>query len=115
MGATGAGKRPESTPKSTKVIATSSNEQHGKRSPPSPFQRPVPIDLGAVLALFKALALFKKAGCSSAPHVPAPSFNAGVPETAPPAILARLRQRNSAVAAQRRDAVEAASARLPAS
>jgi cyclohexyl-isocyanide hydratase len=48
-------------------------------------------------------------------YAPAPPFAAGLPETAPPAILAQVRQRLSAMAAQRRDAVEAAAARLPAS
>jgi cyclohexyl-isocyanide hydratase len=49
-------------------------------------------------------------------YAPAPPFDAGVPETAPPAILARVRARNAAaaVAASRRDAVEAAAARLAA-
>jgi len=45
-------------------------------------------------------------------YAPAPPFNAGRPETAPPAILARVRARNAAMAARRRDAVEAAAARL---
>ena len=43
---------------------------------------------------------------------PAPPFNAGVPETAPPAILARVRERLGGMAEQRRGAVEAAAARL---
>ena len=47
-------------------------------------------------------------------YAPAPPFDAGSPETAPPAILARLRERNAAMAARRRDAVETAAARLPA-
>jgi cyclohexyl-isocyanide hydratase len=47
-------------------------------------------------------------------YAPAPPFNAGLPETAPPAILARVRERTSAMAARRRDAVEAAAARLAA-
>jgi cyclohexyl-isocyanide hydratase len=45
-------------------------------------------------------------------YAPAPPFDAGVPETAPPAILARVRERLEAMAAQRRGAVEAAAARL---
>jgi cyclohexyl-isocyanide hydratase len=45
-------------------------------------------------------------------YAPAPPFNAGCPETAPPAILARLRERNAALAPRRRQAVEAAAARL---
>ena len=48
-------------------------------------------------------------------YAPAPPFNAGSPETAPPAILAHVRERLSAIAAQRREAVEAAAARLAAS
>jgi cyclohexyl-isocyanide hydratase len=48
-------------------------------------------------------------------YAPAPPFNAGSPETAPPAILARVRERLSATAAQRRGAVESAAARLIAS
>jgi cyclohexyl-isocyanide hydratase len=45
-------------------------------------------------------------------YAPAPPFNAGVPETAPPAILARVRERLAGMAEQRRGAVEAAAARL---
>jgi cyclohexyl-isocyanide hydratase len=45
-------------------------------------------------------------------YAPAPPFDAGAPETAPPAILARVRERNAALAASRRDAVESAAARL---
>src|SRR5216683_2915894 len=48
-------------------------------------------------------------------YAPAPPFDAGLPETAPPAILARVRERISATAAQRRAAVESAAARLAAS
>jgi len=48
-------------------------------------------------------------------YAPAPPFDAGLPETAPPAILARVRERISAMAAQRRGAVESAAARLAAS
>lgn len=46
-------------------------------------------------------------------YAPSPPFNAGRPETAPPAILARVRERHASIAAQRRSAVEAAAARLP--
>jgi transcriptional regulator GlxA family with amidase domain len=45
-------------------------------------------------------------------YAPAPPFDAGSPETAPPAILALVRERNAAMAASRRDAVSAAAARL---
>ena len=45
-------------------------------------------------------------------YAPAPPFDAGAPETAPAAILARVRERNAALAAGRRDAVETAAARL---
>ena len=45
-------------------------------------------------------------------YAPAPPFDAGVPETAPPAILAQVRERMTAVAERRRGAVEAAAARL---
>ena len=45
-------------------------------------------------------------------YAPAPPFDAGSPEIAPPEILARVNQRNIAAAAQRRAAVEAAAARL---
>jgi cyclohexyl-isocyanide hydratase len=48
-------------------------------------------------------------------YAPAPPFDAGRPETAPPAILARVRERMSAMAARRRGVVEAAAARLAAS
>jgi cyclohexyl-isocyanide hydratase len=47
-------------------------------------------------------------------YAPAPPFAAGSPETAPPAILARVRERNATFAAQRRGAVEAAALRLAA-
>jgi cyclohexyl-isocyanide hydratase len=45
-------------------------------------------------------------------YAPAPPFDAGLPETAPPAILARVRERNAAMAGRRLDAVETAAARL---
>ena len=48
-------------------------------------------------------------------YAPAPPFDAGSPEIAPPEILARVSQRNSAAAASRRAAVEAAAARMPTS
>ena len=48
-------------------------------------------------------------------YAPAPPFDAGVPETAPPAILARVRERLEGMAEKRRGAVEAAAARLAAS
>ncbi|HML12606.1 MAG TPA: DJ-1/PfpI family protein [Xanthobacteraceae bacterium] len=47
-------------------------------------------------------------------YAPAPPFDAGAPETAPPAILKRVRERIGEVAPQRRRAVEAAAARLKA-
>ena len=47
-------------------------------------------------------------------YAPAPPFDAGSPETAPPAILARVRERMTGMAAQRRAAVEEAAARLGA-
>jgi putative intracellular protease/amidase len=45
-------------------------------------------------------------------YAPAPPFDAGTPETAPPAILARVRDRTAPIAAARREAVERAAARL---
>jgi cyclohexyl-isocyanide hydratase len=45
-------------------------------------------------------------------YAPAPPFDAGCPETAPTAVLARVRERNEPLAARRREAVEAAAARL---
>ena len=45
-------------------------------------------------------------------YAPAPPFDAGSPETAPPAILAHVRERNATLASGRRAAVEAAAARL---
>jgi cyclohexyl-isocyanide hydratase len=45
-------------------------------------------------------------------YAPAPPFDAGDPETAPPAILERVRGRMSEIAAQRRQAVETAAARV---
>jgi cyclohexyl-isocyanide hydratase len=47
-------------------------------------------------------------------YAPAPPFDAGVPETAPPAILARVRERMAGMAERRRGAVEAAAVRLAA-
>jgi cyclohexyl-isocyanide hydratase len=47
-------------------------------------------------------------------YAPAPPFDTGRPETAPPAILARVRDQNAAGAATRRKAVEAAADRLAA-
>jgi transcriptional regulator GlxA family with amidase domain len=47
-------------------------------------------------------------------YAPAPPFDAGRPESAPPEILARATERYAAGAAQRRAAVEAAAARLDA-
>jgi len=45
-------------------------------------------------------------------YAPDPPFDAGCPETAPPSVLAQVRDRNAALAARRRQAVEAAAARL---
>ena len=45
-------------------------------------------------------------------YAPDPPFNAGCPETAPSAVLARVRELNAPLAAQRRAAVEAAAARF---
>jgi cyclohexyl-isocyanide hydratase len=45
-------------------------------------------------------------------YAPAPPFDAGSPETAPSAVLARVRERNEPFVARRREAVEAAAARL---
>src|SRR5436305_4173379 len=47
-------------------------------------------------------------------YAPAPPFESGSPETAPTEILALVHRRNEAVAGQRRQAVEAAAARLAA-
>jgi transcriptional regulator GlxA family with amidase domain len=47
-------------------------------------------------------------------YAPAPPFNAGRPEIAPPEVLARATARYAAGAAQRRSAVEAAAARMRA-
>jgi putative intracellular protease/amidase len=47
-------------------------------------------------------------------YAPAPPFDAGSPETAPPAILARVRERNAAAAVERRRQVAEAAARLGA-
>jgi cyclohexyl-isocyanide hydratase len=47
-------------------------------------------------------------------YAPAPPFDSGIPETAPPAILARVRERLAMAAVKRRSAVEAAAARLAA-
>src|SRR5579864_1867674 len=47
-------------------------------------------------------------------YAPAPPFDAGRPETAPPEILARVRERNAAGAARSQAANEAAAARLGA-
>src|SRR5439155_21295747 len=45
-------------------------------------------------------------------YAPAPPFDCGRPETAPPAILAQVRERNAAMAGGRQEAVMAAAARL---
>jgi transcriptional regulator GlxA family with amidase domain len=45
-------------------------------------------------------------------YAPAPPFNAGRPETAPPTVLARVRELNAPLAVRRRASVEAAAARL---
>ena len=45
-------------------------------------------------------------------YAPAPPFEAGAPETAPPAILARVRERMAGMAAKRNAAVAAAAERL---
>jgi cyclohexyl-isocyanide hydratase len=47
-------------------------------------------------------------------YAPAPPFNAGSPETAPPAVLARVRARMATIATQRQGAVKTAAARLVA-
>ena len=47
-------------------------------------------------------------------YAPAPPFDSGRPETAPPAILAEVSERNQLAASRRRAAVEAAAARLDA-
>ncbi|HEY1301526.1 MAG TPA: DJ-1/PfpI family protein [Stellaceae bacterium] len=45
-------------------------------------------------------------------YAPAPPFDAGRPETAPPAVLERLQQRNAAGAARSQEFIAAAAARL---
>lgn len=47
-------------------------------------------------------------------YAPAPPFDAGSPETAPPAILARVRERNAPSTALRQASIEKAAARLRA-
>ena len=47
-------------------------------------------------------------------YAPAPPFSAGSPETAPPAILARVREQGAATARARREAIETAARRLAA-
>jgi cyclohexyl-isocyanide hydratase len=47
-------------------------------------------------------------------YAPAPPFNAGRPEIAPPAILAHVRDQNAATVTTRRKAIEAAADRLAA-
>ncbi len=48
-------------------------------------------------------------------YAPAPPFNAGLPETAPAAVLTQVRESLLALAVQRRRAVESAASRLAAS
>ena len=48
-------------------------------------------------------------------YAPAPPFDAGLPETAPPTILAQVRERLATFAAQRRGVVKSAAARLAVS
>jgi transcriptional regulator GlxA family with amidase domain len=45
-------------------------------------------------------------------YAPAPPFEAGSPETAPPSIVAQLRDRNAALTDQRREIVKAAAERM---
>jgi cyclohexyl-isocyanide hydratase len=45
-------------------------------------------------------------------YAPDPPFEAGTPETAPPAILARVRKSNASNMPHRQEAIEAAAARL---
>lgn len=45
-------------------------------------------------------------------YAPAPPFNAGRPETAPPAVLALVRERMGAMEGERREAVERAASRI---
>lgn len=45
-------------------------------------------------------------------YAPAPPFDAGLPETAPSAVVAQLRERNATLAARRQQIVDAAAARL---
>jgi cyclohexyl-isocyanide hydratase len=45
-------------------------------------------------------------------YAPAPPFEAGSPETAPPSIVAQLRDRNAALTDQRREIVKAAAERV---
>jgi transcriptional regulator GlxA family with amidase domain len=45
-------------------------------------------------------------------YAPAPPFNAGSPETAPPAVLARVREQGAPTARARREAIETAARRL---
>jgi cyclohexyl-isocyanide hydratase len=47
-------------------------------------------------------------------YAPAPPFDAGSPETAPPAILARVRAQNEAAVSRRQATIEAVAARLGA-
>jgi transcriptional regulator GlxA family with amidase domain len=47
-------------------------------------------------------------------YAPAPPFNAGSPETAPPAVLARVREQGAPTARARREAIETAARRLSA-
>ncbi len=47
-------------------------------------------------------------------YAPAPPFNAGVPETAPPKVLMRVREGLASFAAQRQGAIEQAAARIAA-
>ena len=47
-------------------------------------------------------------------YAPAPPFDGGTPETASPAVLARVRERIAAFATPRRQAIQAAAARLAA-
>ena len=48
-------------------------------------------------------------------YAPAPPFDAGSPEAAPPSVVAQLRDRNAALADQRRQIVKAAAERVAAS
>jgi transcriptional regulator GlxA family with amidase domain len=72
------------------------------------------IDLALTIVAAVSGALEAQANQLNLEYAPAPPYDAGRPELAPPEVLALVRQRTEPVIARRRDAVERAARRLAA-